>query len=111
MKILGIETSCDETSIAIIESVENAENKRIFKVLAHNTISQIDIHAEYGGVYPALARREHEKNLVPLLHKSLADAGLLEDARQDTLAKDVDGEAEEFLERYPILKENLEQEN
>lgn len=108
MKILAIETSCDETSIAIIESVENPENKRIFKVLAHNTISQIDIHAEYGGVYPALARREHEKNLVPLLHKSLTDAGLLEDARQDTLAKDIGGEAEEFLERYPILKENLE---
>lgn len=108
MKILGIETSCDETSIAIIESLENAEDKRLFGVLAHNTISQINIHAEYGGVYPALARREHEKNLVPLLHKSLADAGMLEDARQDTLVKYVSGEAEEFLERYPILKENLE---
>jgi N6-L-threonylcarbamoyladenine synthase len=108
MKILAIETSCDETSVAIIESLENLENKRIFKVLAHNTISQINIHAEYGGVYPALARREHEKNLVPLLHKSLEDAELLTYASQETLPINESGEVEEFLERYPVLKENLE---
>lgn len=108
MKILSIETSCDETSIAIIESVKNPENKRLFRVLAHNTISQINIHAEYGGVYPALARREHEKNLAPLFHKSLKDAGLILDAPQDKMSENFSGNLEEFLERYPILRENIE---
>lgn len=107
MKILAIETSCDETSIAIIENLENPENKRLFKVLAHNTISQINIHAEYGGVYPALARREHEKNLIPLLHKSLSDACLLTNDGKIDLPPNFTDDCEEFLERYPVLKENI----
>lgn len=60
MKILSIETSCDETGITILNVTGN-ENNPVFEVLANNLSSQIKIHAEYGGVYPALAKREHIK--------------------------------------------------
>ncbi len=72
-KILSIETSCDESSIAIIEKIAAFE----YKVLSHQTISQINIHAQYGGVFPMLARREHELNLVPILEKVLSESDLL----------------------------------
>lgn len=79
MKILAIETSCDETGIAILETSgsfsEPATNREI-TVLADLIISQIDIHKEYGGVFPSLARREHAKNILPLIVKALQDANL-----------------------------------
>jgi N6-L-threonylcarbamoyladenine synthase len=75
MKILSIETSCDETSIASIESLENSSTS--YNVLAHETISQVNKHIEFGGVFPTLARREHEKNLVPILIRCLEQAKLL----------------------------------
>jgi len=74
MKILAIETSCDETSIGIIEKIESISN--CYKILAHETISQVNKHIEFGGVFPTLARREHEKNLVPILVRCLVQAGL-----------------------------------
>lgn len=80
MKILGIETSCDETSLAIIEANMGVKQPQ-FSTLAHNTLSQIDIHKEYGGVYPSLAKREHSKNLTPLLEKTLNDAKLLKEGK------------------------------
>lgn len=64
MKILAIETSCDETGIALLE-VKNSK----FKILANQLSSQAKIHAPYGGVFPALAKREHIKNLPLLLNK------------------------------------------
>lgn len=76
MKILAIETSCDDTSISIIEAKGSANP--IFKVLAHNISSQTHIHSPYGGVFPALAKREHIKNLPVLLDKTLKGAKLNE---------------------------------
>ena len=76
MKILAIETSCDETAVALL----NANGDRhgaTFDILGNALNSQIDIHREYGGVFPALAKREHAKNLVPLLEKALLEANLL----------------------------------
>ena len=73
MKILAIETSCDDTGIAIL----NASGKGDFKVLSNVVASQIEIHKKYGGVYPAMAKREHQKNLVPVFVKALKEAGLL----------------------------------
>lgn len=65
MKILSIETSCDESAVSIVDySLEN--NQPQIHVLVDLVISQIETHAEYGGVFPALAKREHKKNL-PLL--------------------------------------------
>ncbi|MDP2599056.1 MAG: tRNA (adenosine(37)-N6)-threonylcarbamoyltransferase complex transferase subunit TsaD [Candidatus Liptonbacteria bacterium] len=69
MKILGIETSCDETGLAIIEATGGLKNPR-FKVLKNLVASQIKIHRPFGGVVPNLAKREHLKNL-PILFKKL----------------------------------------
>ncbi len=82
MTVLAIETSCDETAIAIIEADGNETAAR-FRVLGDALLSQIDLHRKYGGVFPALAKREHAKNLVPLLEAALEEAELL---REDTQA-------------------------
>ena len=70
MRILSIETSCDDTAITIME-VKGGLQNAIFKILANVSNSQIKIHTEYGGVYPMLAKREHIKNLPILLGQSL----------------------------------------
>ena len=58
--ILAIETSCDETAISIIEAFGGVK-KPSFRVLANVVHSQVDLHKQYGGVFPALAKREHSK--------------------------------------------------
>jgi N6-L-threonylcarbamoyladenine synthase len=68
MKVLGIESSCDETGIAIYDS-ENG-------LLAHALHSQIDLHAQYGGVVPELASRDHVKYLLPLLDEVLSQSSM-----------------------------------
>jgi N6-L-threonylcarbamoyladenine synthase len=73
MIILAIETSCDETGISILEA-QKTDKKCVFKILANNLNSQTGIHANYGGVYPALAKREHQKNLPILFNKTLKEA-------------------------------------
>lgn len=77
MKILAIETSCDETAMAIVEVTDKDKNIK-FKILANEVSSQIDIHKEYGGVFPALAKREHIKNLPLVFEKVLKDAKIKE---------------------------------
>ncbi len=79
MKIFAIETSCDETSLALIE-VEDKFNFKLnkfpkFKIIKNLVSSQIKIHAPYGGVVPNLAKREHLKNL-PILFKKISGADL-----------------------------------
>lgn len=91
MKILAIETSCDETAVSILECSGDKHGAE-FRVLGNALISQIDLHREFGGVFPALAKREHAKNLVPLLSSALEEAELL---HEDLQALD------------PILHENL----
>jgi len=68
MKILSIETSCDETSAAIVE------NGR--KILSNRIYSQIDIHQKYGGVVPEIASRNHVKKLPYIIDEALAESGL-----------------------------------
>lgn len=70
MKILAIETSCDETAISILNCAETGTGID-FSVLGNVVHSQVDIHREFGGVFPAMAKREHQKNLVPVLLKTL----------------------------------------
>ncbi|OGG48535.1 hypothetical protein A3G63_00065 [Candidatus Kaiserbacteria bacterium RIFCSPLOWO2_12_FULL_52_8] len=82
MKILAIETSCDETAIAILECARN-ENRAEFTILGNTLLSQIEIHKQYGGVFPALAKREHAKNLVPILEAALEEAELLCEDKQE----------------------------
>ncbi|GAB3312629.1 tRNA (adenosine(37)-N6)-threonylcarbamoyltransferase complex transferase subunit TsaD [Luteimonas notoginsengisoli] len=72
MKILGIESSCDETGVAVYDTaLAGAAGLR-----AHAVYSQIALHAEYGGVVPELASRDHVRKLLPLIRQTLAEAGL-----------------------------------
>lgn len=66
MKILGIETSCDETAAAVVEDG--------MKILSNVVVSQIDIFAEYGGVIPEVAARSHLEVMMPVINKALSDA-------------------------------------
>ncbi|WP_137165846.1 tRNA (adenosine(37)-N6)-threonylcarbamoyltransferase complex transferase subunit TsaD [Salinimonas lutimaris] len=75
MRILGIETSCDETGIAIYDDEQG--------LLSHELYSQVKLHADYGGVVPELASRDHVRKVVPLIQKAMADA--------NTTAQDLDG--------------------
>ena len=68
MRVLGIETSCDETGVAIYDTEHG--------LLAHRLFSQIAMHAEYGGVVPELASRDHIKRVLPLMRQALSDANL-----------------------------------
>ncbi|MCK4918378.1 MAG: tRNA (adenosine(37)-N6)-threonylcarbamoyltransferase complex transferase subunit TsaD [Candidatus Pacebacteria bacterium] len=106
MKILSIETSCDETAISILEAkgvFGDAENPVKFKILANTLISQIDIHKEYGGVFPALAKREHAKNLIPILRKTLEEAKLNNQITKTKNPWESNTQVEEILERESDL--------
>jgi len=72
MKVLGIETSCDETGVAVYDTaLTGAAGLR-----AHAVYSQIALHAQYGGVVPELASRDHVRKLLPLIRQTLDEAGL-----------------------------------
>lgn len=75
MRILGIETSCDETGVAIYDSTQG--------LLAHRLYSQVELHADYGGVVPELASRDHVRKLIPLIKEVMAAA--------DSTAADING--------------------
>jgi len=77
MRVLGIETSCDETGIAIYDTEQG--------LLSHVLYSQVKLHADYGGVVPELASRDHVRKTLPLIEQALRDAKLT--------AKDIDGVA------------------
>ncbi|MGB7932095.1 MAG: tRNA (adenosine(37)-N6)-threonylcarbamoyltransferase complex transferase subunit TsaD [Gammaproteobacteria bacterium] len=68
MRVLGIETSCDETGVAVYDGVGG--------LLAHALHSQIALHARYGGVVPELASRDHVRKLLPMVHKVLKDSAI-----------------------------------
>lgn len=75
MKVLGIETSCDETGIAIYDDQQG--------LLAEALYSQIELHADYGGVVPELASRDHVRRIIPLIKQVMSDA--------DCHRSDIDG--------------------
>lgn len=77
MKILAIETSCDETAIALVD-IDGELKKPDIKVLANTLLSQANLHTQYGGVYPNLAKREHQKNLPVLFDQVLKEAKMSE---------------------------------
>jgi len=67
MRVLGIETSCDETAAAVYDDQAG--------LLAHELYSQVALHATYGGVVPELASRDHLRKLLPLLEKTVEQGG------------------------------------
>ena len=68
MIVLGIETSCDETGVAVYDSEAGLR--------AHTLFSQVEIHADYGGVVPEIASRDHVRKLLPLINQCIDMAGL-----------------------------------
>lgn len=84
MKILAIETSCDETGLTILNA-QNKANVFSFKVLANALASQIKIHQPYGGVFPMLAKREHIRNL-PILYKRVLEKAKIKENKIDVIA-------------------------
>ncbi|GFD77923.1 tRNA N6-adenosine threonylcarbamoyltransferase [Tenacibaculum sp. KUL118] len=77
MRILGIETSCDETGIAVYDDEKG--------LLSHELYSQVKLHADYGGVVPELASRDHVRKIIPLIEKAMEDA--------NTAPSEIDGVA------------------
>jgi N6-L-threonylcarbamoyladenine synthase len=71
MRILGLETSCDETGVAIYDDEQG--------LLAHRLYSQVKLHADYGGVVPELASRDHVRKTIPLIQEALAQANCTKD--------------------------------
>jgi N6-L-threonylcarbamoyladenine synthase len=67
MKILGIETSCDETAAAIVEDGR--------KILSNEIASQVEIHARYGGIVPEVASRQHTLSIIPIIQSAMTKAG------------------------------------
>ena len=65
--ILGIETSCDETAAAVVEDG--------WVVRSNVVASQVELHAQYGGVFPELASRQHTRDIWPVVRQAMSDAG------------------------------------
>ncbi|OGZ14767.1 MAG: hypothetical protein A3J08_04300 [Candidatus Lloydbacteria bacterium RIFCSPLOWO2_02_FULL_51_11] len=115
MKILAIETSCDETAVAILECSGTPKDGVNFRVGANIIHSQVAIHQEYGGVFPSLAKREHSRNLVPVLKQALQKNELvisdfrfqISDLKKQKIEKILDREPElleQFLRYIPTIE-------
>ncbi|MBP6912406.1 MAG: tRNA (adenosine(37)-N6)-threonylcarbamoyltransferase complex transferase subunit TsaD [Candidatus Pacebacteria bacterium] len=120
VKILAIETSCDETAIALLACTnQNDTSVNLLgniSILGNTVSSQAQLHAEFGGVYPALAKREHAKNIVPVLIDTLNQAGLQTDGKyiftdeQKTYLKNLFNHEPELYENFindlPAIENN-----
>jgi len=73
MKVLAIETSCDDTSVAVVDCQGDINNLK-FTIVSNVVSSQTKVHKKYGGVVPNLASREHTKNMLPVLEIALKEA-------------------------------------
>lgn len=105
MKILAVETSCDETAVAILEGSGDETGAR-FRVLGNALLSQVDIHKEYGGVFPAVAKREHAKNLTALLATALEEAGMSESLTAN-MSEEMETKLRTLLEREGAMADAL----
>jgi N6-L-threonylcarbamoyladenine synthase len=106
MKILSIETSCDETAISLLEANGEKTNPE-FNVLGDALYSQIEKHREFGGVYPSVAKREHALNLTPLLEKLLKETNeeIIPNDEIIGIEQNIQKEVREILSREPNLYE------
>ncbi len=103
MNILAIETSCDETGVSVV-SADGHFPHASYTILGNALFSQIDIHRQYGGVFPAVAKREHAKTLVPMLEKALETTPLHTPYR---LTPEKQALITDLLEREPGLADAL----
>src|SRR3989338_1707064 len=107
MKVLGIETSCDETAVCLLEGEGNppagGRSDFKFKLLGNALISQAKLHEQFGGVFPNLAKREHAKNLVPMLEAALKDAGGLQSGKTTFNFEQLQATLEREQELFALL--------
>ncbi len=105
-KILAIETSCDDTAVSVVE-VETQEGSQlpIFRSLSHVVSSQTEIHQAWGGVVPNLAKREHAKNIVPVILTALDQAGLQVD--KPSIDSPIDQNKKDKIDALLQKNENL----
>jgi N6-L-threonylcarbamoyladenine synthase len=106
MKLLAIETSCDETGVCLIEATGTHADFQ-YQVLGNALLSQTATHAPYGGVFPALAKREHARNLVPLFSSVLSQAHLLVAAEKPEISGEKIAHLQTLLQREPELAVQL----
>lgn len=103
MIILGIETSCDETALSLIEATGEL-TAPAFRLIGSEIYSQIELHREYGGVFPNVAKRAHAENLIPLFKRLLEKTGLAKPKAADgAIDEEMLKELERLLEREPTL--------
>ena len=109
--ILGIESSCDDTSAAVIRNT----------TLLSNVIASQEVHRKYGGVIPELASRAHQQNIIPVVDTALKEAGITKlpnlyalkteykklDAERERLSAQY-SEAKQKLKEYGIVKQNVD---
>lgn len=111
MIILGIETSCDETAVCVVEASGGLTSPS-FSVRGNGLFSQVALHAQYGGVFPTLAKREHAKNLPHLLQKALSEASLWSSDTNTDIPEKSWEKAQEILSKegdlFDVFKHTLE---
>jgi N6-L-threonylcarbamoyladenine synthase len=105
MRILSIETSCDETAVSIVEATGEFPTAT-YEILGNALHSQIEIHKEYGGVFPAVAKREHIKTVLPMLKLALSEAEMLVEGSSD-LSDDLQEKLYITLQREEGLAEEM----
>ncbi|MFA5714593.1 MAG: tRNA (adenosine(37)-N6)-threonylcarbamoyltransferase complex transferase subunit TsaD [Candidatus Paceibacterota bacterium] len=113
MIILAIETSCDDTGVSAIKTGLSKNRKKPivfndFEILSECIFSQAKLHSKYGGVFPALAKREHQKALIPLLTRTLKNSGLLKENKKDLDNKKI-LKVKKILERNPEIFKDLKE--
>lgn len=106
MLILSIETSCDETALSLIEATGEFP-QATYEIHADALWSQIDVHKEYGGVFPAVAKREHATIITTLLQRVFTESGKLEPEETPTLTSQTTAQIHTLLEREPGLADQL----
>jgi N6-L-threonylcarbamoyladenine synthase len=104
MIILSIETSCDETAISIVETKGDFPQAS-YQILGNALFSQIDIHREFGGVFPNVAKREHIATILPMMKKALDEAGTT--FTPTTISIETKNELSTILEREGSLASEL----
>ncbi len=106
MILLSIETSCDETAISIVEILGEFPTST-YEVLGNALFSQIDIHREYGGVFPTMAKREHIATILPMLEKALYESKLPVADYTPALSPETKGQVQDILSRENGLADQL----
>ncbi|MEY2665514.1 MAG: hypothetical protein RLZZ480_619 [Candidatus Parcubacteria bacterium] len=106
MLILSIETSCDETAVSLVEAHGDFPHAK-YEIHGNALWSQIDIHREYGGVFPMLAKREHVVTIVPMLEKALKESNLEPHEYTPSLTPQQEEEIRTLLSRERELADEL----